>query len=131
MLGRIQVVPFEGPDIPGGALRALRQLSVNRSGIGEEDVIRGMLIHAGQVKLPDIQIAVRARPVVGTVSAPRAQNGIPISVIEEEGRAQAGYPKDADALQTKLPCHETLADVQKAVITSAARQSETAIGTAD
>src|SRR5258706_1983003 len=130
MLGRVHVVTFEGPDIPGCALRSFGQLSVGRRGIGEENVVGGVLVDASEVELADVQIAVSSDPIERFITASRAGNWHSI-LSQEVSRTKSADPINPDPLQSQFAKHECLAEVQVAVITATARQAQVAVGAAD
>src|SRR5712672_490115 len=130
MFGRIEVVAFESSDIPRRSLCPLWQPSVCRSGIGQEDIVRCMLVYAGEVELSDVQVPVGARAIERLVSTTGAGDGHSI-LSQEVSRPKATNPKNADALQAEFASHETTAEVKIAVVTSTARQSKVAIRAAD
>src|SRR5437879_1980277 len=113
---------FEGPDIPSGALCAFGQFTIRRRCIGEKDIVGGMLINTGQIELADVQVAIRADAIERFIAASRTRDWRAI-LSQEVCWPQSRYSISADSLQAQFAQHESLADVQVAVITAAARQA--------
>src|SRR5437588_13051775 len=106
------------PCIPKHALRPHRK----HSPVGQKHVVRSALIHARHIKTSQIDAGISSRPIERAVPLPRPREGrryAPYGRSQEERGPEAGKEVRSHPLQPQFASHETLTDMDVAVITAA------------